>query len=370
VFIYKLTNKINGKSYIGQSCRNVEKRWNEHLMSALSTDESQKKYLQNSINTHGWENFDKEILEEIPVEKGQKYLDEREFYYILKYGTYVGYGKGYNLTLGGSGVKGYCRPSKPKTETNKERGIYNYASYNVKTGEREKIFKSAREAASAVGGKRYEHINASGDWFLGKGKYAKTYKGFIWMKLPKGENFPEKINIESWSQIKKVKPKTTWSKSKEVGSEKHLYEIAQYDLSGKRAHVWENNLSEIERDFKAYFPQGKLTYNQIVEHLKGRNFSAGGFFWKRYLKGQSPEKIDVMSEYVGYEFTKEKFAKKPIVKLGFNGGYSKHKSIKDLPDLLYSNSDKVQIYKACEGENNHIYDGYEWYFEEDIDLTK
>lgn len=87
--IYKITNKINGKIYIGQS-NDIERRFKEHIHRSprfrLSIDWSIVKY--------GEENFSFEILEECEKEK----LNERETYYIQKYNSIE---KGYNQNLGG-----------------------------------------------------------------------------------------------------------------------------------------------------------------------------------------------------------------------------------------------------------------------------
>ena len=90
--IYKITNKINNKSYIGQTTQTLEKRWKKHL-SQLNDNT----YFHRAIKKYGANNFLKEILEDnIFNEK----LDEREIYWIAKEGTYIDNG-GYNLTVGG-----------------------------------------------------------------------------------------------------------------------------------------------------------------------------------------------------------------------------------------------------------------------------
>ena len=90
--IYKITNKVNNKSYIGQTTQTLEKRWKKHL-SQLNDNT----YFHRAIKKYGANNFLKEILEDnIFNEK----LDEREIYWIEKEGTYIDNG-GYNLTVGG-----------------------------------------------------------------------------------------------------------------------------------------------------------------------------------------------------------------------------------------------------------------------------
>lgn len=89
-YIYKVTNKVTGKSYIGQTRYTVEFRWRQHQHKKDNT------YFHNSIKKYGVENFIVETLEECDYDK----LNEREIYYIAKYNTFK---EGYNLTIGGDG---------------------------------------------------------------------------------------------------------------------------------------------------------------------------------------------------------------------------------------------------------------------------
>ena len=88
--IYKITNKVNGKSYIGQTRYTIEFRWRQHQHKKDNT------YFHNAIHKYGIENFNIEILEECDI----KDLNSREIFYIAKYDTFK---NGYNLTIGGDG---------------------------------------------------------------------------------------------------------------------------------------------------------------------------------------------------------------------------------------------------------------------------
>lgn len=89
-YIYKITNKVNGKSYIGQTRYTIEFRWRQHLHKKDNT------YFHNAIRKYGADNFIVEKLEECNIED----LNEKEIYYIAKYNTFK---DGYNLTIGGDG---------------------------------------------------------------------------------------------------------------------------------------------------------------------------------------------------------------------------------------------------------------------------
>ena len=89
VGVYKFTNKINNKSYIGQST-NIERRYKEH-----KTKKCENSLFHNAINEYGFENFDFAIIETCDVNE----LNEKEVYYIKKYNTL--FPNGYNISEGG-----------------------------------------------------------------------------------------------------------------------------------------------------------------------------------------------------------------------------------------------------------------------------
>lgn len=96
--IYKITNELTEKAYIGQSIQ-IEIRWKQHIYDATHIREKTKKRkLYNAFYEYGIENFTFEVLEE--CEMVQSILNERERYWIQYYNTY---NDGYNMTLGGQG---------------------------------------------------------------------------------------------------------------------------------------------------------------------------------------------------------------------------------------------------------------------------
>lgn len=93
--IYKITNKINGKSYIGQAI-DIQTRWNKEKSRAFSPASNEyNRTLSKAFRKYGLDNFTFEILEECDT----NLLDEREIYYIALYDTYF---NGYNDTTGGA----------------------------------------------------------------------------------------------------------------------------------------------------------------------------------------------------------------------------------------------------------------------------
>ena len=91
--IYKYTNLINNKVYIGQTKQTLELRHQKHLNQL-----NDNTYFHRAILKYGVDNFQMELLEDnIPFE----ILDEKEKYWIKYYDSFYTTGKGYNLTEGG-----------------------------------------------------------------------------------------------------------------------------------------------------------------------------------------------------------------------------------------------------------------------------
>lgn len=94
-YIYKITNKLNGKAYIGKTLNNVEARWQEHIRES-NKERSFERPLYRAIRKYGVKNFIVEILEEV----SEEVVNEKEVFWINYYDTYQ---KGYNATKGGDG---------------------------------------------------------------------------------------------------------------------------------------------------------------------------------------------------------------------------------------------------------------------------
>lgn len=104
--IYKITNKLNNKVYIGQS-NNVLRRLNEHKRQ-------RKVDIDSYINVLGVDNFEFEILEECSKEE----LDKKEQQYIEQYNSVE---DGYNIQQG----EGNGRAKLTEDDIIKIRTAYN-----------------------------------------------------------------------------------------------------------------------------------------------------------------------------------------------------------------------------------------------------
>ena len=89
--IYKITNLINGKIYVGQTRRTLEERIGEHKRHKNGL-------IGLAIKKYGWKNFKVEVLEECT---SSDQLNEREIFWIAKLNCKIP--NGYNKTDGGDG---------------------------------------------------------------------------------------------------------------------------------------------------------------------------------------------------------------------------------------------------------------------------
>lgn len=92
--IYLITDKTNGKQYVGQTARDVAVRFDEHWYSKHMTP------LHQAMSEKKLDDFSLKVIEKVPLEQ----LDERERYWIAELDTYK---NGYNATLGGQEGKKY-----------------------------------------------------------------------------------------------------------------------------------------------------------------------------------------------------------------------------------------------------------------------
>ena len=122
VRIYKITNLINGKIYVGQTTKTIEERFKKH-----STTDS---LIGKAIRKYGKENFKLELIAECTtIEEANKL----EIYLIKEFNCKVP--NGYNFTDGGEGRRG-CTHS---AESRKKLAISLKKFYKEHPEEREQL---------------------------------------------------------------------------------------------------------------------------------------------------------------------------------------------------------------------------------------
>lgn len=114
MIIYKATNKVNGKIYIGQTIQPLYKRWQDHCRG----DKTRDSYLHRAIAKHGIENF---IIEQIDSAQTIEELNTKEETYIKALNCLSP--NGYNLLPGGDNRRHHPDTQKKISEKLKGRSI-------------------------------------------------------------------------------------------------------------------------------------------------------------------------------------------------------------------------------------------------------
>lgn len=172
--IYKFTNKINGKSYIGQSV-NIQNRIEDHYYRAFYNYPSNKEYnkaFYRALRKYGKENFTFEILDECNIED----LNKLEKYYISKYDSY---NNGYNETLGDDqDLMPHDGEKHPKHKLSEQE------VYDIREKYKNHIFKD----------EVYELYKNK----IGKSGFNKIWNGATWIKVHMDVYTEENIAFHTW----------------------------------------------------------------------------------------------------------------------------------------------------------------------------
>lgn len=105
--IYKITNLVNGKCYIGQTISAINHRFNQHIYK--SKEKNIERIISKAIRKYGKENFK---IEEISVAYTQEQLNFAEEFYIKSFNTISP--NGYNLMSISEGYGRHSEETKQK----------------------------------------------------------------------------------------------------------------------------------------------------------------------------------------------------------------------------------------------------------------
>lgn len=143
--VYKHTNLINGKAYIGQTkCQDLTRRWTG------GNGYRQSPHFNRAIQKYGWSGFAHEILE---TGLTQKEANEKERYYIALYKT-TDQRYGYNIQSGGQHAGELSkegRESIRKHSTGANSPVSRKVDIYDSNGKLIKTFDAMSEAAKYIG---------------------------------------------------------------------------------------------------------------------------------------------------------------------------------------------------------------------------
>lgn len=131
--IYKITNKINGKIYIGKTVQKFERRCKAHRYNSCTA-------FKNAIKSHGWDNFNKEIICNALDEKHLAHLEE---YFIKLFDCMAP--KGYNIIQIDNGLNRYTAETKLKMSEQKKKYYASLDTPPVAPNKKSHVFVDGQE---------------------------------------------------------------------------------------------------------------------------------------------------------------------------------------------------------------------------------
>lgn len=141
--IYKVTNIVNGKIYIGQTVDSLHNRKIKHF--SLANRKKPSNYFHKALKKYGESSFTWEIIEYCD---SKKELDDMEFHYIKQYDSFR---NGYNMTFGGEGTVGRKHSKAARLKMSKSRkGVLASEETKAKLSKMRKGCKKSKVHVKAV----------------------------------------------------------------------------------------------------------------------------------------------------------------------------------------------------------------------------
>jgi group I intron endonuclease len=257
-YIYKITNTINGKLYIGETKEtNPQTRWKGHKYSIRKGHGCP--LLRSAFQKYGEENFTFEVIQECT--KDERFIVEEQK--IKEFNTFVP--NGYNATRGGMGGGFGGKKHSDATKQKMAKATTDkYASLTAERKEelRQTFINRPRRPLTE------EHKQKIRNYRLGLGK---------------GIGLGKKLSEENRKKISESVKRTY-----ENGRDASFTEERKANLSKVMTEVRGVKIAQYtkEGEFIKTFPSIKsagdeLGITSIHRAVIGKNKTAGGFIWKR-----------------------------------------------------------------------------------------
>lgn len=274
MIIYKITNIINGKVYIGKTVHSLKQRWSEHCCDAFRLFYWNKR-LYLAMRDYGLDNF---IIEELCKFKTSEWLNSAEKWFIKKLKA-NDWRYGYNATPGGDGMPAGIHPSdeiRYKISI-KLRGRQKSAEH---------LLHLSQALIGRIGGMTGKHQSKNARWkqsIAATGRHHSEETKQKLSNLNKGKPGTFKGHFHSEETKQKIR------KSR-LGT--HLSEETKRKMSITNTGVLRGPMSEKQKQKdreshlgKKHSEESKLYMSMV---FKGRKYpnrkSSAGYKWKRNRK--------------------------------------------------------------------------------------
>lgn len=251
MIIYVITNKINGKQYVGQTKGSLEQRWNQHKHYA-----SHCYALKAAISKYGADNFS---IEQIDSANSREELNEKERYWIEKLNTLSP--NGYNLTTGGD-----CTTICQETLDKMSKALQGHP-VSEETREKLRVAHTGRQASEET--KELISQRMKEQWEAG------TRKGH-----PMPDHLKEKLRELSLGR-------PSWNKGLPPEQQPHFGKPKPKEVREKIAKSLSKPIVCVETG-KVYASAQDaskelgIQYSNISRCLHGRSHTCGGYHWRWY----------------------------------------------------------------------------------------
>lgn len=167
MLIYKVTNQVNQKSYVGKTELSLPRRKSNHLSDAKRGCEFA---FHRALRKYGEENFTWEIIEE-DIEKSL--LDNKERHYIAIYESFGP--KGYNMSEGGEGQTGWVPSDETRAKWSAQRKGKEPWNKGITTPKKVLTEEERAERKADADRRRSESLKGRKTWNTGRaGTYTRS----------------------------------------------------------------------------------------------------------------------------------------------------------------------------------------------------
>lgn len=314
--VYVHINKINGKTYVGITSMEPEKRWRADGYGYRTQP------FFRAIQKYGWENFDHEI---VASNLTREEANDMEQTLIEQLDSLIGH-NGYNATEGGDSIR--ITNARPVLQYTKEGKFVKEYESVLSAGKELEIYYQGIIACCE--GK----LNHSG--------------GYVWRYKESNEN------LDNYNKFLEENPLS------EIKSRQTSLKVLQFDLKGNLIQEFKSATvaaATLGNDVKVKSIQDACRGTTTLGALKTYH----GYIWK-YAKDYNDEKI----EYKPVEFPPPKL----ILQFEPNGLYvTTHKGAKAAIASIGKTKQSAitSIYEVCNGKQKTAY-GYIWRYITDLTL--